>query len=214
MTRNAWRNLGALSGLAFGVLEIVGFALGAAGIPRASREQIASTYLSGTPALAWLGQYLAVLSALFFLIFAARVRDAFRADDGLDWISTSALAGAALFAIGEVAGVSSYSAIRLRSGHGLDVGEAQALADLGQALVALTVAGLGLFLSATSVRILQTKTLPAWLGWSAAVLAVWVLAVVALPFVRFGMVVEPFVLLWILAVAIVLIRQSRSEANP
>ncbi len=209
MSGKAWRNLGALSGVAFGVLEVVGFGLGAAGAPRLSREQITGAYLNGTPAWAWLGQYLAILSALFFVIFAARLRDALRNDqDGLDWISTAALGGALVFAVGELAGVGAYGAIRLRSAHGLDIEEAVVLADLGQALVVLGVAGLGLFLSAAAVRILQTRALPVWLGWSAALLGIAVLAVVGLPFLAFGMAVEPLVLLWILAVAIVLVRAA------
>jgi hypothetical protein len=212
MSRRAWRNLGALSGVAFGVFEVVGFSLGAAGAPRLSKEQIASAYLNGTPTLAWLGQYLVILSALFLVIFAARVRGALRNDqDGLDWISTAALGGALVFAVCELAGVSAYGAIRLRSDHSLDVEEAVALADLGQALVVVGVAGLGLFLSATAARILQTRALPVWLGWSGALLAIAVLAVVGLPFLPFGMTVEPLVLLWILAVAIMLIRGDKGR---
>jgi len=70
------------------------------------------------------------------------------------------------------------------------------------------------YLLGTGVRILQTRALPAWLGWSAAVLAVAVLVVAGLPFLKFGMAVEPLVLLWILAVAIVLVTRSRSEVSP
>lgn len=203
-----WRHAGALSGVLFGVLEIVGFALGAAGVPRASKEEIARAYLGGTSGSAWLGQYLALLSALCFLVFAARLRDALRADDGLDWISTSALLGAVLFATGDVIGVGAYGAIRARAGSGLDASEAVSLADLGQALVVLAVAGLGLFLLAVSVRILQTRGLPRWLGWSGAILGCALLVVVAIPLLRFGMAVEPLVLLWILAVAVALIRAA------
>src|SRR5207253_2161318 len=208
MSSKAWRNLGALSGIAFGVFEVVGFGLGAAGAPRLSRGQIASAYLNGTSGSAWLGQYLAILSALFFVVFAARLRDALRnQEDGLDWISTAALGGGLVFAVCELAGVGAFSAIRLRSGNGLDVAEAVALADLGQALVFVGVAGLGLFLAAAGARILQTRALPVWLGWSAALLAIAVLAV-SVPFVAFGMAVEPLVLLWIFAVAIVLVRSG------
>jgi hypothetical protein len=110
------------------------------------------------------------LGALFFLVFASTVVTALR-HDGVDWRFAELLcfAGGLVFVVG----------LTIAAGISVFIGEA--VDDLDPSalqaphIASLTVVypwtiGAGAFLLGAGAAILRTRTLPSWLGWSAALL--------------------------------------------
>ncbi len=210
MRGSSFNRLGAASGIVFVVLEVVGIQLGPTGSPNQSKTDIGRAFLGGLPSgRSLLGQYLFLLSFLFFVVFAARVwADLRRGEGEYGWLSATALVGAVMFGALEVAGTASFSAVRLRAGHGLDLQEAAALADLGNAMFIAGVSGAGLFLAAAAAVILRTRALASWIGWSAAVIALGLFLITEAVPGDIAMVPALLFELWVVVVAVVLIRRS------
>jgi hypothetical protein len=98
--------------------------------------------------------------------------------------------------------------VRLRAGHGLDLQEAAALADLGNAMFIAGVSGAGLFLAAAAAVVLRTHALTSWIGWSAAVIALGLFLITEAVPGDIAMLPALLFELWVVVVAVVLIRQS------
>jgi hypothetical protein len=107
-----------------------------------------------------------------FGIFAARLWATLRQAEGqVAWISAITLASAVLFSAAGLGALAAERAIDIRAGNGLDASAAVTLVTLNGALFSLFGVFAGLFLGATAVVVLRTRALPAWLGWSAAAIA-------------------------------------------
>ena len=121
-------------------------------------------------------------------------------------LATVAFTGAVIFAAG--GGLSAGLDFVLSDAAGkASPGAIEVLNYLDQELVlGLMAAGVVLFLLATALVVIRTRSLlPAWLGWLAAVFAAAAFAITPLA--------VPFLALWMIPTNIVLIARSRAESS-
>lgn len=170
----ALRAWGALGGVAFVVLFVVGNALifdGPAG------DETPAKYISfygdtGNRDKIHFGWILAGLGLFFFLWFVAAVRETMRrwlaeeADGMLGFVVTiggSAYAAVTLVAIGDADGVRTMSDDTFR--HQVYPGILHANSDWTYVAHATGTAALAAMIFAFSITVLATRSLPRWLGW-------------------------------------------------
>jgi hypothetical protein len=150
-----------------------------------------------------------------FIIFAARLWAALRQAEGqIAWMSAVALASAVLFSAAGLGALAAERAIDVRAGHGLDAPAAVAFVTLNGTFFSLFGVFTALFLGAAAVVVLRTRALPAWLGWSAAAIA---LTRIGGEFAPAGAIAESvnfLFIFWVLATSIVLLlRPERAHAT-
>ena len=212
--RVGWRlnGLGASAGLLYAVLVMVGvnaFPKGNAGV-LAPRQEIARD-VAAHPADAgfWTGIFLEGLGLLLLIVFLARLWGVLRsAEGGSGWLSMTALAAGlvsvavklASFPLGTVA------FYEVRRG-GLDPQLAATLIHANDISFVTTWAVDAVFLAATAATVLRTGALPRWAGWSAAAIAPFMLAAVAMATSDSAQLPTALVLVWIVAVSIRLLRR-------
>ncbi len=213
-----WAGLGAASGIVAVVLDQVGFGLTITGSrlePGASKDEIAQAFAAPASQRVLLGLYLLAFVSLFFLVFAARTWATLRGAEGdPGWLSATAFGAALLFVATHAAALAARSATFARAGQGFDATAGTALVDLNNALFAVSLAFGALFLAAAGVVSLRMNALPQWLGWSAVVIAVALMAAVAVP--TAGIAFLPFLLfeLWIVVTAVVFIVRPEATGVP
>ena len=211
--------LGAACGLAHVVLEFVGFGIGAASGSYAidsysSTAEIAKAIAQPATIGGWIGAYLEVVAFLAFIAFAARLWATLRRAEGEPaWLAATALGAGLLFVGLTLVAFAAGGAAYYRAGHGLDVQVARALSDVGQACFILTWAVGAVFLGASALVILGWRALPRWLGWSAALLALTLLAAVAVPTSTLAMIPVFLFYGWLVAASIVLLREPAAEQD-
>lgn len=117
----------------------------------------------------------------------------------------------------KVASAAPVLAARHRAGDGLDPQLARTLQDINDASFALTFFPLAVLLAAFAIVAIRSGTLPRWLGWIAAVLAVVFLAGGLAGSADLGsewaglpMLLYP---IWVVATSVVLIRRA-GEPRP
>lgn len=212
MSSQPMAKLGAGSGIAYVGLIVVAGQLGpAGGIPAASASpREIGAYITDHPPTTgeWAAVYLEVLALLALVVFVAYLwrvlRDAERGDG---WLAGVALAGGLIGATIKLASLPAAFAALYRADDGISAQVATALIDMNNAAFALTWAPTALMLAATAAVALRTGVLSRWLGWSALVIAVGLLA--SLPF--FASSDAPtflLALIWIVAASVVLIRRA------
>ncbi len=148
-----------------------------------------------------------------FLIFAARLWATLRQAEGqVAWISAITLASAVLFSAGGLGALAAERAIDIRAGHGLDASAAVALVTLNGAFFSLFGLFTALFLGASAVVVLRRGALPAWLGWSAAAIALARLAGEVPLAGALGQSANFLFIFWVLAASVTLL--VRTEMTP
>lgn len=150
------------------------------------------------------------LLALEVVPFVAYLCSQLRHDDASDnWIAATAL-GAGIVAIAvKLAGV--LPAILVEQGD-LTPAIAAAFTRLSDVSFMVSMMPLGLFLGAVAAIVVRSRVLPAWLGWSAAVIAPLLVANAFDLGAEFGPAFILF-LLWTLTSAIVLLRRAVTAAT-
>jgi hypothetical protein len=159
------------------------------------------------------GAYLLAFSGLFFLWFAAGLRQRLRTAEGPEGrLSSVALGGALLFVgllwVGAAALVAVSGGESLGSQPLTNADIARFLPQVGfPALLVFAMFGAIAFIDATSIVIVRTGILPRWFAWLGFVCTVVLL---------FGAVFFPIIALpiWLLAGSIVLFRRPTLEAQP
>lgn len=169
--------IGAACGIVAPVLLQLGFGLRAAGwggafiSPTSSREDIARTFSGPASGQALLGDFLQTLGSMLFIVFTVRLWATLRRAEGdPGWLSATALVAAIIFNAGGLGAQAAERAIDSAAGHGLDTSAAVALVHLNGAFFVIFGIVTGLFMAAVALVILRWHALPAWLGWSAAVI--------------------------------------------
>jgi len=212
--------LGAVSGaigftLAIGAI-VVGASTGtqAAG-PGASLDEIARAYAAPASPLVWVGAWLQMLALLCLFAFSGRLAKALTSgpDDALEWLVATASAAARAFVVLTLVGFAVGSAARFRAGPDLNLAVVTALFDVHVALYVASWAISAVFLAAAAVLVVRSRTLPVWLGWAAALVALVNLGAVVLPASPLASFPNLLIWLWALAVSITLLIRPGSTVN-
>jgi len=209
------RRLGPLSGIVAAVMLGVGAALSARGGYFPTAEEAHDFITSESPRVL-AGTIVGGFYGAFFLIwFAGSVADALRkaearTGDGegpTGSLSTIALGGGIVAALGLTlsSAVLWVAAARVDRPGGLTVGEALVLYDayptIGAAVISV---GLAAWIGATGLASLETRLLPAWLGWTSVAFAVGLLSPV-------HYILEGLAAAWIVVVSALLYRQEKAS---
>lgn len=192
--------LAPLAGLLFAVLAAVAFA--SSQVPpdaKASGQKVIAFYQAHSS-----GQqrsdYFWMLSFAFLLLFAGSLRTLFRQARSAEGLGSLVLAGAAVLVAGATMFFGFDYALAVVPSH-LDPGAAQALNVLALKLIFPMSAGGFVFGLATGLAILRSGLLPAWLGWTALVIAI--------AFVTPGAIIGLVLLmLWSLVVSVLMWRRA------
>jgi hypothetical protein len=158
-----------------------------------SRQAIAST--------------VGVLSLVALMVFAAALLQwATATAAGLQWLRGVAATAVGVAVAAHLIAFAVPSALVLHAQAGLDITTASTLNDLGMVLHWGGEAAYAVFLGCVGIAGVSGRTLPRWLAWSAAVIAVSVLC--SLPFATHGWVHIPATLggLWTVVAGIILVR--------
>ena len=189
-----------LTGVAAAALVVAGhLAHGSVPAARDNIDKVTAFYRTHDTHI-YVGSVLLALAAFVFMAFAEVLRERLRpnGNDGHD-ASTFGFGGAVLFAIG----LTLTAGIGVALSHQpdkLDPAATQALHALFFDLFAPLGVGAAIFLIGNGTAILQTRTLPNWLGWSALPIGTTALApepVGDIGFVALG--------LWIVVTAVLLV---------
>jgi len=192
--------------LAVGLVLTTHLVHGTVPAPDASAADVVSFY-RGHDSRQIAGAVLASYATFFYLAFAIVLRGVLRRDKG-EAASAFGFAGAIVFAVG-VAIVAGMLFVLGDTADRLDPSALQALHAFFFDLYAPVAVGAAIFLVGNGIAIVQTRALPAWLGW------------LAMPFALANLTLPPvsdigFLALgiWILVVSILLaIRGETSSAQ-
>jgi hypothetical protein len=201
---------GALGGILYVVLFIVGTILLFSGVPDsdASPAKVTSYYMdSGHRDKIGIGWLVAGLGVFFFLWFLSSLRRTVRRHEGEDGFLTAlATIGGSVYAALAFAALALNMGIRTMSDdtyhHQVFPGLIHAADDAGYVLHATGGAGAAAMIIAASLAALRAAAVPAWAGWLGilagilalgsivffpqAAIAIWILVVSVLLFVRGG----------------------------
>jgi hypothetical protein len=196
-----------LTGVAFIVLAIVGFAIG--GEPTEAKDgaqKVVDHYVDNEDSIK-VGAAIATFAGAVLIFFFGYVRKVLRAAEGPNgMLSLIAFVGAAIVAIGIA--IDSTISFALAEGAGdIEPTAAQALQALWDNDFLPLALGTVVMLLASGISIVRHGALPAWLGWIAILLAV--IGVTPIGFAAFlGSAV------WILIVSVILSMRARAAQPP
>ena len=218
-----WDQVAAVAGLVFIALIVAGFFTPDTPAADESTEAIAAQ-LAEDQSMHQVGLVLGFLGDVLFLVFLAGLWSRFRRSEGIAGMFSAlfAIAGAVFAATIAVS-----EGLYLALVQGVDDAEGdpavlRTLVVLDNWVGGVTIpAGIAMFLGVAMV-ILTTRTLPAWLGWLAAVTALLLVVGVGtvfddseegvLDFAGFGGFL--LFLIWVLATSIVLLTRAGRENTP
>jgi hypothetical protein len=223
MNDTKWEQYGALAGLFFVVIVVVGALIpGAPPSPDDSIQEIADYYQDHTGGIK-AGAYLTGLAAVAFLWFLGSLWSTLRRFEDTRRLATIAVGGGI---VGLILAVTAY-ALNASVAIALDsAGATQGVNPKFIYIMSGVIGGMGNFgvavlVAATGVAILRTRALPAWLGGPSLVLAVaWIVAglVVATDttaIFTLGFIVFLLWLVWVLVVSFFMLRpQAAVPADP
>jgi len=175
----------------------------------------------------WIGPYVGLLGLLFFLVFVAYLWSVLsRAEGEFGWLSATALGSGIVTVVVKLAAFPVAAAAVARAADGFNPQILGILWDMDNIAFFITLATQALLLAATGIVIIRAKALPAWLGWSAAVIALVLLGTLPLTFFN-SLPIQLLPMAWVLVASIVMIIRAgkpvaylqgsmtqRSEARP
>jgi hypothetical protein len=172
-------------------------------------------YANAPSTLVWVGAYLEVLAYLLLFAFVARLWATLREADGYtpNWLATAAVGAGLLSVALTLAGFAIGTVLHYRGGPGLNLQAALALFDVHVALYVASWALGAMFLGCTAAIVIGWRVLPRWLGFLAAVIAVFDLVAMGLPTSPLAQFPSLFLLLWVLAASVMLLQRRRTNAS-
>jgi hypothetical protein len=198
-----------LSGVAFVVLAVVGNAMQGSSPPPHADAKEAAEFYSDKATMISVGMMLSLISLFFLAVLFAVLRQALLRAEGPHGRLANMATGGGVAAVALLAAgfsLNSLGALRARAQGALPPETAAIFYDGSLALTGLAApVALSILLAPTAILALRSDTLPNWLGWLSAVLAVLGL-VTPLSFA----VVLLFPL-WALAVSVLLYRRDPSS---
>jgi hypothetical protein len=223
MTGKTWERWAGVAGLVFVAAIVASFFTPSTPDGGVADAQLAREIADDARGLG-AGIYLLGLAALAFIVFAIGLGGRLtRAAGETTLASTGVVVGAALFtAVALVAGGVTLALIAAAD-DGSSLAAVRALFELDETLFIPAGWGLALFLLSAAVGSLTTRALPAWLGWSAAVLGagflVGLLGVMSADDEGGPLGIVYFIDLmlaarWVLAAAVALLREPRPARAP
>jgi hypothetical protein len=165
--------LAALTGLAFLVVVIIGFAIG--GEPPDpsddSVQEIIDFYVDNDTSV-WIGSLLAAIAGTLLVFYGGYLRKVLRAAEGEGHIlSAVVLAGATVVAIGAAIDATINIAL-VETVEDVEPAAVQALSALWTNDFIPVAMGMQIFMLAAGISIVRHGALPRWLGWVAIVFGV------------------------------------------
>ncbi len=210
MNKTWLKRLGAASGVLYVVLAIIGSGSSDPGpnINATQNEIIAWAKSFQLTSSLWISLYVELLGLLFFLVFAAYLYSVLsRAEGEFGWLSATVFASGIATVVIKLTDFPFAATAFARAADGFNPQILAILWDLANFAFFITLVTQAFLLGAAAIVILRAKALPAWLGWSAAVIAVILLG--TLPVVFFNAIpVQLLPLLWVLVASIVLILRA------
>jgi hypothetical protein len=145
---------------------------------------------------------------LFFLVFAAYLYSVLsRAEGEFGWLSATVFASGIATVVIKLTAFPVAAAAFARAADGFNPQVLGILWDMDNIAFLITWATQAFLLGAAAIVIIRAKALPAWLGWSAAVIALALLGTLPVAFFN-PTPVHLLALLWILVASIVLILRA------
>jgi hypothetical protein len=208
MSASRLLSLSALTGVAFGVLEIAGAVVGGVSNPvpydifpsPATAARVAETPM---PVGVWIGFGLEIVGTLFLLAFVVRAATAVRAADEHGLLARSALAAGIVNVALVFASFGIMAARDVGAGHGLTAQSVMLLAALNWGGYFLSWPSMAMFVGFVAAAAIRTRALPVWLGWAGVVIAVLAL-VGCLDPVNIGQMAQLLPIIWIPAAGVAL----------
>jgi hypothetical protein len=201
---NSLRRLAPLTGIPFAILLAYSF-FGTPSTPNSkdTGAQVLAHYQAHHSSHI-AGDLAGGVAVVFFLFFISSLRTYFKGHEGGDGLSMAAFAGGIFIAMGGAVFASLDFALASDRNHLAPVG-AQAINVLSNDFFFPFEAGLIVFSLCIGLTILNTATLPKWLGWVMIVIGI----VAFTPVGFFGFVV---ILVWSVIVAILIYRRTGSAS--
>ncbi len=198
--RTLWTG-GALAGVAYGALEILGVVVGGVATPvpydifpsAGTAARVAATPM---PAGVWVGFAIEVVATLFLVAFIVRSVVGTARPGGLGLIPTAALVAGTVNVAAVFVSFGVMAARNAGTGHGLDAQSVVLLSYLNWGTYFLSWPSMAVFLGCLAVAALQARSMPAWVAWSGVVVAVAALAGCLDP-VNLGQLAQLLQLVWI-----------------
>jgi hypothetical protein len=203
----SWRSWAPLTGVVAAVLGAAGAAFEIpvnSPAPDASGKAVIAFY-SANQAGQRAATILLAFAFIFVVFFAGSLRHYLRSTPTGESLATVALAGAAILAVGQIAGGGITWGLAT-SPSALDPSAAQALNVLGVGIVLIPTAGLFIFGISVGLAILRGTELPRWLGWVAIAMGI----VVVTPLEGFSYLA---LVIWMVIVSILTLMRGR-QAQP
>jgi hypothetical protein len=168
-----WTRAGAAAGLVSLVMTTIGFVLHG-NLPTVQSGTDLATWVAHTnDATFWIGIYLELLGYLVFLVFGAWLWSVvYRRTNGLDWLSTAGLVAVGLFIGASSIDDGIWLGLLQSAHHGTEAGVLALVRDLGENVFNVSFMFLGLFAVLVGGVSAWVRSLPRWMGATAAVLGV------------------------------------------
>jgi hypothetical protein len=216
-----WSRLGGISGVVFFVLVVASFFTPDTPDADDPTSEIAASIADDRTAHL-VGVYLSFIATLFFLVFTAALWSRLRAAERERGASVLVLLGGVGSALMILVATGVFLALIEAAHEGRELEAVRALFELDQMMfigIGITSAA---FYAGAALSALQTRSLPAWLGWVAAGLAV------VFPLAQLGVFSEGddggalgaifFIailvnFLWVLATSIVMLREAGARGT-
>jgi hypothetical protein len=188
VSQGRWERLAPLSGVVAVILFVVGSivfeVVGDTPDDDATAQQYLS-YFRDEDGSIWVGAWIFLLGAAFFVWFLGTLRAAlYRAEGGIGRIASIAYAGGvgAVLLFAAVIAASISGAIAAEDGENLSPEAAQALWWVGNGFFVTATFFLAAFYAASAVLFVRTRVLPVWFGVVTAILAL----ASAIPFISWA----------------------------
>jgi hypothetical protein len=203
----SWSRWAPLTGVVAAVLGLAGAAFEIAvnpPAPDASGKAVIAFY-SANQANQRAATILLAFAFIFVVFFAGSLRHHLRTTPAGESLASIALAGAAVLAVGQIAGDGLTWGLANSPGT-LDPAAAQALNVISVGMVLIPTAGLFIFGITIGLAILRGTELPRWLGWVAIAMGI----VVVTPLEGFSYLA---LVIWMVVVSILILMRS-GQAHP
>jgi hypothetical protein len=169
--------IGAAAGIAYVVGALAGLVIHGYPEVGATGTKIVDWAAATDPTRFGFGAWIEAIAYLLLLTFAARIWSILRRAEGEGgWLSVLALGGA-LIHVGMILPINeTYAAILKGGKEGVDPATLAVLRDVAQLIYERSFIALGMFFAGAAAVSLRAGALPRWVGWSAALLALGLLA--------------------------------------